>query len=353
MGNRTNKYIVKVTFDKRRPECNVGTVNSHYPFGQAYEDEFSFHDNHFILTASRSKRYPDGSILSKSANTINTQLVKGLLFYYAIAADFPRIKNITITLRRPHGADFTYTDCDKAHITQPLVDPGQKNFVFREDDISIIFDETDKGRAMRIALSYWITGIATKERYYRFDRLWRSFNRLFLYHGNTSKEFNGMTDMRQFIINHPILFPQTLSITDAYTSQDLRSFNWRQLILNDYDTPKKTQAFHDFILRYSDVQIMDLFDEMLPYRDAYLTAFGLKNSVTAHIAANRNPFPIEKIPLLSLKYAYFVRNKMFHGEIPDSTFKVHTDENDILIDRINAILSSLIFELLSHSDCLR
>lgn len=58
MGNRSNKYIVKVTFDKRRPECNAGTINSRYPFGQAYEDEFSFHDNHFILTVSTQSCHP-------------------------------------------------------------------------------------------------------------------------------------------------------------------------------------------------------------------------------------------------------------------------------------------------------
>lgn len=351
MRNRINKYHIKVEFDKKRQECQTGDIRATYPFSQGYEDDFDFSNDHFTIVADRSKVHPDGEILSTSANTLNTQILKGLLYYYAIANDFPRIKKISITLSRARKADFAYTECN--NLTQPIVNPGQKVFAFNANDIKIIFDETDKARAIRIALSYWLTGTSTQERYYRFDRLWRSFNRLFMYQGNSIKEFDCMKAMRQFIIDNPLLFPQTLSITDAYTPQELRTFKWRQMILNDFATQTKTKAFHDFILRNHDVHIMDLFNETLPYRIDYLTAEGLDTAVTSHIAANRNPAPVEKIPLLAIKYAYFIRNKMFHGEIPDSTFKVHTDENDILIDRLNTILSTLIFELITHSPSLR
>lgn len=55
---------------------------------------------------------------------------------------------------------------------------------------------------MRIALSYWLKGIASKEKYYKFDHLWRAYNRLFMYQGNTSKEVDCMSKMRIFIINN-------------------------------------------------------------------------------------------------------------------------------------------------------
>lgn len=59
------------------------------------------------------------------------------------------------------------------------------------------------------------------------------------------------------------------------------------------------------------------------------------------------------IPLLTIKYSYFVRNKMFHGEIPDSTFKIHNNNEDIEIDKLNDILSSLICELINNNDKMR
>ena len=57
-----------------------------------------------------------------------------------------------------------------------------------------------------------------------------------------------MAKMRTFIIQNENIFPNTLSLTNAYTNEDLRSFRWRNLILNDYSTIKKTKAFCDFIL---------------------------------------------------------------------------------------------------------
>lgn len=75
---------------------------------------------------------------------------------------------------------------------------------------------------MRIALSYWLKGIASKEKYYKFDHLWRAYNRLFMYQGNTSKEVDCMSKMRIFIINNKNLFTNTLKITNAYTNNELR-----------------------------------------------------------------------------------------------------------------------------------
>lgn len=80
-----------------------------------------------------------------------------------------------------------------------------------------------------------------------------------MYHGNLPKEVDCMASLRTAIINNEVLFRKTITITNSYTTEMLRSFRWRQLILNDYDTLNKTKAFHDFILRYKDKRIMDLF----------------------------------------------------------------------------------------------
>ena len=40
---------------------------------------------------------------------------------------------------------------------------------------------------------------------------------------------------------------------------------------------------------------------------------------------------------------------MFHGEIPDSTFKIHDDHIDDEIDNLNDILSTLIYEIINSN----
>ena len=119
--------------------------------------------------------------------------------------------------------------------------------------------------------------------------------------------------------------------------------------MNDYSTNNKIIAFKDFVLRYSDERIMNLFRDVLVYRKEYLQNAGLYDEVNTHI--NQNPIKndVELVTLLSIKYAYFVRNKMFHGEIPDSTFKIHTDFVDNEIDILNKILSTLIYEIINSN----
>lgn len=352
MSKRYNHYHIKIDFDKKRSECKVGNIYSKYMSGKNHQDSFHFFSDSFTLIASRSKTFTDGTILSNSTNSINNQLLKGLLFYYSLAKDFPCIKKVSIIRKRTKSKDYDYTEC-KTGIIQPIIGSKNKKFSLQKDKLKIIFEETEKGNAIRIALSYWLKGIASTEKYYKFDHLWRAYNRLFMYQGNTNKEVDCMTSMRSFIISNKNLFINTLAITNSYTKDKLRSFRWRNLILNDYATLKKTRAFHDFILRYHDVRIMDLFNEVLPYRKDFLNKEKLLGSVQSHISSNIRKHNIELIPLLTIKYAYFVRNKMFHGEIPDSTFKIHNNNEDIEIDRLNDILSSLIFELLNNNDVMR
>lgn len=352
MSKRDNHYHIKINFDKKRSECSVGDIYSEYMSGKNNQDSFHFLNDTFTLIASRCKIFDDGTILPNNTNSINSQLLKGLLYYYSLAKDFPCIKKVSIIRKRAKSSDFDYTEC-KTNIIQPITGTGIKHFSLQKDKLEIIFKESEKGNAIRIALSYWLKGIAATERYYKFDHLWRAYNRLFMYQGNANKEVDCMASMRSLIINNERLFTKTLTITNTYTHDELRSFRWRSLILNDYATLAKTTAFHDFILRYHDTRIMDLFKEMLPYRKDFLSQKGLLGNVQSHILSNTTQREIELIPLFTLKYAYFVRNKMFHGEMPDNTFKIHDNNVDIEIDRLNNILSSLIFELIDNNDVLR
>lgn len=97
---------------------------------------------------------------------------------------------------------------------------------------------------------------------------------------------------------------------------------------------------------------MTLFNDILPYRKDFLSRANLLNDVTEHTTQAHIQRDEELIALLSLKYAYFVRNKMFHGEIPDSTFKIQDDFIDKEIDILNNILSTLNFEIFNN-DILR
>lgn len=217
-------------------------------------------------------------------------------------------------------------------------------------------EDSLKGQSLRIAMTYWLKGIASNDEYYKFDHLWRAFNRIFMYHGNNSKEFECLRTMRQFILINSSSFPKTLSVTNNLTKDEFHSFRWARMILNDYDTREKNQALVDFVCRYHDGRIMDLFEEKLVCRKDFLQADknDLYKTVENHIISNKGvKADAELVSLLSIKYAYFIRNKFFHAEMADGTFKIKPNNIDVEMKKLNKILETLIFELVENNKLLR
>lgn len=208
-------YVINVSFSTKNSECAIGDVRSKYPNGNDSEDCFDFRNNSFKIIACRSKHYKLDSIFSNNSNSINSQMLKGLLYYYSLANSFPKIKNISIT-NESIKSECEY-NIDKSKIIQPIIqhNESKKDFDFNKDVLKEVFNESDRGNTYRIAISYWLKGIASTERYYKFDHLWRAFNRLYLYQADTNKDVDGRIDMRRFIITNPSYFPKTISITNS------------------------------------------------------------------------------------------------------------------------------------------
>lgn len=134
MSKRYNHYHIKIDFDKKRSECKVGNIYSKYMSGKNHQDSFHFFSDFFTLIASRSKTFTDGTILSNSTNSINNQLLKGLLFYYSLAKDFPCIKKVSIIRKRTKSKDFDYTEC-KTGIIQPIIGSKNKKISLQKDKL--------------------------------------------------------------------------------------------------------------------------------------------------------------------------------------------------------------------------
>lgn len=352
MTNRIYHYHIKILFQGNGIPRSIGRETSKYSGSLNYEDTFIFGSKSCSMVLSRSKKYEDGSILSNANNTITTQIVKALLCYYAISNDFPNIRSISI-VRKQHGHDdYAYTECNS--LIQPITSTKIRNLVFQQQDISGLLEETPKGQSLRIAMSYWLKGIASNDEYYKFDHIWRAFNRLFMYQGNSTKEIDCMIDFRNFLIMNSTSFPQSIAITNGYSKDQLHSFRWSKMILNNHDIQSKTKALVDFVKRYHDGRIMALLDEKLSCRRTYLRVEGLDSDVNTYINNHLgDKCDIELVALMTLKYAYFVRNKVFHGETPDGTFKVKQDNIDKEMSSLNELLEILVYEIMKNHSLLR
>ncbi len=165
-----------------------------------------------------------------------------------------------------------------------------------------------------------------------------------------------MRTMRQLILGNAGSFPRSISITNGYTRDEFHAFRWVRMILNDYETRAKNHALVDFVCRYHDGRIMEMLREKIACRRKFLEEDSNRLDVVVdnHINSNtgtRND--VELVTLLSIKYSYFVLNKIFHGEIADGTFKLMSNNIDHEITYLNNLLETLVLELMENYQLLR
>lgn len=81
-----------------------------------------------------------------------------------------------------------------------------------------------------------------------------------------------------------------------------------------------------------------------------MTHFGIYIDVKSHICsylALREHHDEKVLTMICCKYAYYLRNKMFHGEILDFSFTFAQGTDDApRLDKINSLLELLCYELL-------
>lgn len=215
-------YLIKVEFNRRRPECLFKDIQSKYTGCRGNTDLFHFTQKSFIITANRRHKYSDGAILISPTNTLNSQLLKGLLFYCGIAYDLPSIHKISMDLYHKGRHILSYHECN--NFIQPLISNSNKKYRFLPQQLELIFDTTLKASAIRIALSYWLKAIDTSSSYQKFDCLWRSFGRLYLYNGNSKSETNGQIKIRELIINNIAKFTNSIALAKQIGMPEIEMF---------------------------------------------------------------------------------------------------------------------------------
>lgn len=348
------KYIVTVLFTNSRSCCAMGVRQSPYFKSQGRVDEFTFKKNGFVLVAERSAVYADGSILTNSQNSLGKQILKGLLVYYALSPDFPKLKSIEIIRKRlSRQGDFVYLETSNFY--QPLKPRVQRNFHLSAANIDVCLEESEKGEAVRIALSYWLKAINSGDDYFKFDRLWRAYDRLLLYQGNSNKEIDGIRAIKALIKANAALFQESISLTSTYTYDYIRKFRWNKLL---YSKSKKYNNVGEIVRlakEYTDKRAICLYKNLVagPKVSVALSP-DQTNDVQAHFTAhNATVNEIDIVQLMSLTYTYYIRCKMFHGEVSESTFKLKQTDEDWEIHELVQLLEKVVYELLNNNNILR
>lgn len=334
----------------------IGQKSVPYYSGRGNTDTIRFLKRKIVLEMYRNTVCSLASIVGSSNNTINSQIIKALILYYLNVSNFPIIRSIDIAIssaKHPSIARYTIPN-GQMQIIQVI---RAKN-VNRPNNMhmmppSYIFDETKLGNKARIAVSSWLLAMSTSERHLKFTRLWIAFNALFAYFGNKKAEYQNLYYMRQQIEGNIALFPQTLNIVLPYNYNSLRnSFRWKIFCRNEFS--RHAQRFFDCIQSYQDSRIMNLFHDVLS-SETITDIVGHHPSYANtmhHVTTVSASKDIELVTLLGVKYAYFLRNQRQHGLTIDPAFIIHETTVDAEVDKINELLTMLLFELISQANAI-
>ena len=351
---RDNNYTIEILFDieSRTRSIFVGQVPY---FGSAsFSDDIKISNDKIIVEAKRSAIIALDNIFYNHFSSLYNQILKSLLYYYASTRKFSKITSIKIS--RTRSQKTLEEKIFKANQFNQVLDSSFKlNYQIDQTRLQELFNETPKGQTILIAVSYLLIANTSLNGSDKFEKLWKSFNKLYNHIAGDNKDFNCLRYLRQFVIDNPNILNLSANKVSSLTTNKLRNaIRWRGMLLDNYDTEAKTESFRDFVIRYSDKRIMEiLLETKYGYRETFLKNKGFFNAVDTHIQnsinANLNN-DNEVVSLLTGKYMYFIRNKTFHGEKVDSSFRLSVNKEDNELKFLNSVFEPYLIDLINANN---
>lgn len=340
IGSRLKGTVKHAQF----PKCKAGDVG----------DKFSFQSSCIIIECKRSNLQKKEEIENNSGNTLRVQIMRALLLYYAANVQKACVYSISVT-RISKNYKELITELSFSRKTQPLI-LRTVPALFQFNMPNLIQNVLDpNSHNFEIILSHWLGAWTVNERYDIFARVWRCLEQLSVrsYHGAQVIEKNCLEALRTFIRGHAGNIPLSCNHVDAMTFDELRAFSWKLMIFNNFKrtgSRAKYLEYRDvFVLPYHDERVVWMLQATLVYRNGELNAHGLLNDINNHLnAAIAHPVKRNEdiVAILCGYYAYYTRNKIFHGEFTERSFNICRSREDDIVDKLNGLMTKLTFELI-------
>lgn len=311
------------------------------------------------IQAERNGLFKLDDIIEYKQNSIYVQIYKSLLYLFLKKGKRVNVRSIEV---RRNGCQSDALQIDAKR--QPLNGDFSLMYAIPDEVLAILWDESVKGETLRASASHFLVALSVKDRYKRFERLWRAFEQIIMwykYHEmmpNKPKEFDALVEMRKYICSNPRELTNTFTYVQSLKSADIERLHWDKLVKNNYVyANKKTQIkqlYDGFFEKNKDERLVGVYKKIQKSYAQEIANQGMTDDFDTIIQNYTSIHARNDSHLLSLivcKYCYFMRNKMFHGEVADFSFCFtnHTEDDDIT-DFLNNLLERLVNELICNFD---
>lgn len=352
------QYKIVISFNKGQCINPLGTQNlAYYKSGATIRnDHVSFFKKVIKLVAERKDFYSANDILYNPQISIHHTIERAIMLYYANSTNFPKINRIVISANCPNPAKNYIFETYKSNTPQIFEFAITRNTSYVISPSTNWFGLDDKGNVLRISLSYWLEAISTVVPQIKFERAWTAFNTLYTYYGRKKRECDNHSYIKGQIRANQALFTQSITISSTMTSTMIRSYRWKKWIKAQIDR-KYFDLLESIMTNLQDSRLKQVFgglfnsrditsrfiDSANPVKNAQIQA-KLVNIQTA-LAVPGGVNDLEVTLLLCVTYAYFLRNRRFHGGSENSYCKISPTAEDTEFLYISERLIVLVREL--------
>lgn len=310
------------------------------------------------IIAERNGKFCLKDVTEYKQNTLYLQVYKALLYLFLKIGKRITIKSIDIACGK--YSETLNVDAKR----QPLYRKIDLEILIPSNVLGVVWQDGVKGKTFRAATSHFLIALSSNDRYKKFDRLWRAFEQVAMWHKyhealpKKPKEFDALVEMRKHFCTFPQELRNTFNFVNALDSVKIDKLHWRRLVENNYLSTNKTNQvngiYTDLVDKNKDERFVNVFIKAVDISKKDIISQGriaaFESLINGYTATHmRNDAHV--LSLIVCKYCYFMRNKIFHGEMDDMyfCFTNHTEDDDIT-DFLNELLTILVNELICEYD---
>ena len=321
-------------------------------------DEVMFDGHEITIVAERNRTFDEQAIFMNVQNSLYNQMLKCLMIHYCYEGSNAGITKITV-----HGEGLADQDYERMFDGfQPFV-VVEAPVAFDAAAMQQLLQEDDESFKLRMIVAHWLTQGYAGDRQRRLECAWRTFEQLcehvrHVAPGARSNVIAGIEMMVNELTTNPAKYPQAAAVVHGETLESLRSLRWHDMIENNYPeiaNGGSATIYEHYRKRmtapYSDERVCQLMKAVLPYRKRELQNYGrythIENDLNSKIARHQTN-DIDVVALLC-HYAYYLRNRLFHGQtlVRGSIFDAHRDD-EMRIEFLTKMLNTLTVELINN-----
>lgn len=350
--------LYTITIDLKHCSRWLHDYDMPYYMSGAKKDHVVFAANTIKIIAERKKKFSENDIFLNVQNSLYNQMYKCLLFHYAMNEVNSEITKIVIlvTNKGKNIDNFEkYFDVDN----QPFPICSSP-IPFSQNIIDYLLEETDEAFQFRMIMAHWMSAMQENSVLRKLECIWRTFERLCAYHRHRPLTehpniADGLKKMIEELTSNSYHYTESASYVHDFDEKYLRGFLWHDMIANNYPKGGSISKYQDYVKylvsSFQDSRVIQLMYDMRHYREIDLKRYNLY-SLMKHDCTTKLASPMQKdidvVAMLCCHYAYFLRNRLFHGQslVRYSIFDPHMDM--MRLDVISHLLELLSIELINN-----